>query len=91
MIFRGGAVKEKSKSLNLSILLVVGMVLGGFIGHHLGEYPLLSWLNYGNEIGFDPPFALELGIINFVLGITININISSILGMGLGFLVYRQM
>jgi len=84
-------MKEKSKSFNLTILLIVGMVLGGFIGHHLGEYPLLSWLNYGNVIGFDPPFALELGIINFVLGITMNINISSILGMGLGFLVYRQL
>ena len=84
-------MRDKKSALNLFILFLAGMVVGGFIGHYLGQYPLFAWLNYGKIFGLDDPISLELGIIHLVLGITININISSIFGMGLGFLVYRQM
>jgi len=67
------------------------MVVGGFIGHYLGQYPSFKWLNYGTVFGVEQPISLELGIIRLVLGITININIASIFGMMLGGLVYRQM
>ena len=84
-------MKDRRNALNLFILFLAGMVVGGFIGYYLGQYPLFSWLNYGRVFGLDQPISLELGIIHLVLGITININIASIFGMGLGALVYRQM
>ena len=84
-------MKDRRNALNLFILFLAGMVVGGFIGHYLGQYPTFEWLNYGTVFGLDQPISLELGIIRLVLGITININIASIFGMLLGALVYRQM
>ena len=84
-------MKDRRNALNLFILFLAGMVLGGFIGNYLGVYPALAWLNYGKVFGISTPVTLELGIIHLVLGITININIASIFGMVLGGLVYRQM
>jgi len=84
-------LKDRRNALNLFILFLAGMVLGGFIGKYLGIYPALAWLNYGKVFGISTPVTLELGIIHLVLGITINVNIASIFGMVLGGLVYRQM
>ena len=84
-------MKDHKHSLNLFILLLAGMIMGGFIGHYMGQYPQFSWLNYGKIFGMDEPLSLQLGIIHLVLGITININIAGILGMALGVLVFRQM
>ena len=84
-------MKDRKNALNLFILFLVGMVVGSFIGRYLGQYPSLAWLNQGKIFGITEPLSLELGIIHLVLGITININISSIFGMALGWLVFRQM
>ena len=68
------------------------MIIGGFIGHYMGQYEQFSFLNYGRVFGTtEEPLSLELGIIHLVLGITININIAGIIGMGLGGLVFRQL
>ena len=84
-------MKDRRQALNLFVLLVAGMIIGGFIGHYLGQYEQFEFLNYGKKLGMDDPLALDLGIIHLVLGITININIASIFGMMLGGLIYRQM
>ena len=84
-------MKDKRHAINLFILLLAGMIIGGFIGRYMGAYPAFNWLNYGKDFGTDQPVSLELGIIHLVLGITININIASILGMGLGGLVFKQL
>ncbi|MDR2649531.1 MAG: DUF4321 domain-containing protein [Clostridiales bacterium] len=84
-------MKDRKNALNLFLLFMAGMVVGGFIGYYLGQYPLFTWLNYGKVFGMDQPVSLEFGIIHLVLGIKINIDIASIFGMVLGGLVYRQM
>ena len=84
-------MNERRLAYNLFIMLLAGMVVGGFIGHYLGQYPTFSWLNYGKVFGMDEPLSLDLGVFHLVLGITININIASIFGMGLGWLIHRQM
>jgi len=84
-------LKDRRHAINLFILLLAGMIIGGFIGHYMGQYPQFSFLNYGKEFGMDTPVTLELGIIRLVLGITININIAGIIGMALGVLVFRQL
>jgi len=71
--------------------LLAGMIIGGFLGHYLGQYPQFAFLNYGKVFGTSAPVTLELGIIQLTLGITININIAGIIGMGLGGLVFRQL
>ena len=36
----------------LFLLLLAGIVLGGFIGSLAAGVPFLSWLNYGQTFGF---------------------------------------
>jgi hypothetical protein len=70
---------------------LAGLTLGGFIGHYLGQYEPLQWLNYGKTFGFSEPFVLDMGIIRLTFGIMFDISVASLLGIGLGILVYRRM
>ena len=73
----------------LFLLLLAGMVLGGFIGYYLGSYSFLSWLNYGQAFGLETPVTLSLGIITITFGLLIKINIASLIGMVLSVLIYK--
>ena len=44
----------------LFLLLLAGIVLGGFIGRLAAGVPFLSWLNYGQTFGFANPIVLYL-------------------------------
>ena len=44
----------------LFLLLLAGIVLGGFIGSLAAGVPFLSWLNYGQTFGFANPIVLDL-------------------------------
>lgn len=73
----------------LALLILVGVVVGGFIGQLAGNVPMLSWLNYGQAFGLSSPVVLDLGIIILTLGLSINITIASILGVILAIVVYN--
>jgi len=75
----------------LFLLLLVGMAIGQFIGHYMEAYPQFAILKNHISFGMTSPTTLYLGIITLVLGITIDINPAAILGMILGWLVFRQM
>ncbi len=73
----------------LLILLLAGVVLGGFIGSLTESVPFLSWLNFGDSFGLDTPLVLNLGILVITFGLTIRITIAGIIGMALSILIYR--
>lgn len=73
----------------LFLLLLTGIVLGGFIGNLAAKVPFLSWLNYGQSFGFANPIVLDLGILVITFGLTLKITIASIIGVLLAMLVYR--
>lgn len=79
---------NKSK-WTLLLILLCGIVLGGFIGYLCRDIPFLSWLNYGQVFGLSSPIVLDLGIIVITFGMTIAINIASILGIVLGIVIYK--
>ncbi|MDD3415778.1 MAG: DUF4321 domain-containing protein [Lachnospiraceae bacterium] len=81
----------KGKNNVVCLLLVLaGLVIGGFVGQLTSGISYLSWLNYGQSFGTDSPLVLNLGILVFTVGLTIRISISSILGIILGVLIYRN-
>ena len=81
----------KGKNNVVCLLLVLaGLVIGGFVGQLTSGISYLSWLNYGQSFGTDSPLVLNLGILVFTVGLTIRISISSILGIILGILIYRN-
>lgn len=73
----------------LFLLLLAGIVLGGFIGELTSGVTGLSWLNYGQSFGFSNPIVLNLGILVITFGLTIKITIASIVGVVLAIIIYR--
>ena len=73
----------------LFLLLLAGIVLGGFIGSLTAGIPGLSWLNYGQSFGFANPIVLDLGILVITFGLSIHITIASIIGVLLAIIIYR--
>lgn len=75
----------------LLLLLLAGIVLGGFLGTLTQNVPGLSWLSYGQEFGLasENPIVLNLGIIVITFALSIKITISSIIGLIIAAIAYR--
>ncbi len=67
------------KTLYVILLICIGVVAGMLVSSLSQNIPWLSWLSFGREFGLTSPFVLNLGIIVFTLGMTINLNISVII------------
>lgn len=67
------------------LLILAGIVVGGFIGSLFPE----TWLNYGQSFGLSDPMILNLGILTITFGLSIRITIASILGIALAVVIYR--
>lgn len=75
----------------LVLLLLAGVVLGGFIGDYLGAIPTLSWLGYGKDFGLLTPFLLDLGVLKLQFALSIRFTIAGILGIVLAAFIYRKL
>lgn len=73
----------------LLILILAGIVLGGFIGSMAAGVPMLSWLNFGQSFGIHPAINLDLGILVITFGLSIKITMASIIGIIVALLVFR--
>lgn len=73
----------------LFLLILTGIVLGGFIGMLAEGVPALSWLGYGQSFGLDEPVVLNLGLLVVTFGLTIKITIASIIGVIISIIIYR--
>lgn len=73
----------------LFLLMLAGIVLGGFIGTLTENISALNWLNYGKSFGLDSPVILNLGILVITFGLHIKITIASIVGIVIAAIIYR--
>ncbi len=67
------------------ILVLIGFVIGGFIGTYFDG----TFLNYGQTFGLSNPIELNLGFLVFTFGLKIHITISSVIGVVLSLVVYK--
>ena len=74
---------------SLLLLLLSGIVLGGFIGSLASSVPFLSWLNFGQSFGLNDPLVLDLGVLIITFGLSIKITLASLIGVVLALIVYR--
>ena len=83
----------KKNSLVLLLLMLAGVVLGGFLGTLTKDISWLSWLNYGNSFGLTgadgSALILNLGVLTIQFGLQIKITIASIIGLILAGVIYR--
>lgn len=73
----------------LLVLMLAGIVLGGFLGTLTESIQGLNWLNYGQSFGLDSPIVLNLGILVVTFALSIKITIASILGLLIAAIIYR--
>ena len=73
----------------LLIMLLAGIVLGGFMGQLANGISWLSWLNFGQSFGLDSPLVINFGILVITLGLTIKITMASIIGVIIAILTYH--
>lgn len=67
------------------VLVLIGFVIGGFIGTYFSG----SFLNYGQTFGLSNPIVLDLGFIILTFGLQIQITIASVIGVVIALIVYR--
>ena len=75
----------------LFLLILSGIVLGGFIGSLTEGISGLSWLSYGQTFGLTSPLIFDMGIMVITFGLSIKITIASIVGVLLAILIYRML
>lgn len=69
----------------LILLVLIGFVIGGFIGTYFAG----TWLNYGQAFGLSNPIELNMGFIVLTFGLKIHITIASVLGVLLSLIIYK--
>ena len=67
------------------LLVLIGFVIGGFIGSYFDG----TFLNYGRTFGLSSPIVLDMGFFVLTFGLTIHITIASVIGVIIALLVYR--
>lgn len=67
------------------LLILAGIVIGGFIG---SLFPS-TWLNFGSNFGLVTPIELNLGILTITFGLSIHITIASIIGIIIAIVIYH--
>lgn len=75
----------KKWNWTLIILVLIGFVIGNFIGTYFAG----TWLDFGRSFGLTNPVVLDMGFIILTFGLTININIASVLGVVIALVIYR--
>lgn len=83
-------------SWGLLLLILAGIVLGGFLGYLARDVVFLSWLNYGQEFGIgglgeNGILVLNLGVLVLRFGLSIKITIAGIIGIILAIIIYRKL
>ncbi len=85
---------KTGKAWVLLLLLLCGVVIGGFLGYLTRDISWLSWMDYGMTFGIGTDggsFVLNLGVLVITFGLSIKISIASIIGVVIAFLVYRKL
>lgn len=69
----------------LIILVLIGFVIGGFIGTYFDG----TFLNYGKTFGLSSPVELNMGVVVMTFGLQFHITIASVIGVVISFVTYR--
>ena len=84
------ATRDKSIWI-LLLFICAGLVIGGLLGQLASQVEWLNWLAYGQSFGINDPFTIDLNVLKLTFGFEVNINISSIIGLGIAIFLYRKL
>ncbi len=75
------------------MVVIIGLVIGGFLGEYLSQFKYLEFLNYGKTFGInlDRPFVLDINVIKLSFAIIFKLNIAGILGIIASIAIFNRM
>lgn len=76
--------------LAIIFIIFMGIFLGGLIGEILGSIPGLGFLKVGIQAGITNPITINLMVLEITFGLVFKINIMSIVGAWIGYLVQKE-
>lgn len=79
-------MKKRNFWLNL-FLILIGIVMGTMIAHFTKDISFLSWLAFGESFGTSAPVTLDLGVMTFTIGVSLEISVAVVLAVALSLLV----
>jgi hypothetical protein len=85
-------MKEAAKAKNgwaLFLTILIGILLGSFLATLTADIPYLNMLSYGQTFGAHKPVVLDLGVVVITFGLTITINIASLIGIFITTVMYH--
>lgn len=87
---------SRKNGIVFTLLMLAGVVIGGFLGYLTRDISWLSWLNYGQEFGLGSPdgsgaLQLNIGVLIITFGLSIKISIASIIGVVISMLIYSRL
>lgn len=87
---------SRKNGIVFTLLMLAGVVIGGFLGYLARDISWLSWLNYGQEFGLGSPdgsgaLQLNIGVLIITFGLSIKISIASIIGVVISMLIYSRL
>jgi hypothetical protein len=87
--------KKLDSVVVLLVILILGALIGSVIGEVIGTLAPGGYLekvfSRGVNPGISPPAILDLKVITLTLGLTVKINLASLLGIVLALLIYRKL
>ena len=82
-------------ALEWILVIVLGAVLGsalaGLARAFLGEGPVVGWLTKTWTIGLEPPATVDLRVLSFTLGATLDIGLLTALGASFALWLYLRL
>lgn len=88
-----------AKKMESALVLLAILILGALIGSVVGE--VIEALIPGGYVaaifakgigpGITPPAVLDLKVLTLTFGVTMRINLASVLGIALALLIYRRL
>lgn len=79
---------RKNKLYN-AFLVLVGIVVGTFVGNICKGVTGLSWLAFGVDFGMKSPLVLDLGILQLTFAIGVNLTLAVVIFVLLSLLIGR--
>ena len=79
----------------LLVILILGALIGSVIGEVIGVLAPGGYVeaifSKGISPGITPPAVLDLKVLTLTLGVTMKINLASLIGIVLALIVYRKL
>jgi hypothetical protein len=75
----------------LLLLMIIGGIIGGWLGETLVKiWPHLNMLGVMHRVGI-PAFTIDLHVFTITFGFMLNVNIFTIIGFIVAYLVYKRL